>query len=322
MVSLGRWALAAGVSVLVIGLLLRWELAHRIAADHPNARSLHATVIPRVGGLGVLAAFALLAPWGAGWRLMAAVLSLGALSLWDDRRGLPPLARFCAQILAATGLVVGLAPSAGAGLVLPAVLGLVWCANLYNFMDGSDGLAGAMAAIGFAALALAAPGADIAQWAWVASGAAVGFLAFNAPPARVFLGDCGSIPFGFLAGALGLMGWQRGLWPAWFPLLVFSPFWVDASLTLLRRALRGARVWEAHREHGYQRLVVAGYSKRQVLAGYGAVMLATTGTALTVLKQLLWMQHAMLVLWCIIHTALALWIERKWRRHLAAVTQK
>ena len=90
------------------------------------------------------------------------------------------------------------------------------------------------------------------------AGAAAGFLPHNWAPARVFLGDAGSVPLGFLAGVLGVAGWTAGAWPAWFPLLVFSPFVVDASVTLLRRALRGERVWHAHREHLYQRMVRSG----------------------------------------------------------------
>jgi UDP-N-acetylmuramyl pentapeptide phosphotransferase/UDP-N-acetylglucosamine-1-phosphate transferase len=92
--------------------------------------------------------------------------------------------------------------------------------------------------------------------------AAAGFLCFNFHPARIFMGDVGSVPLGFTAGALGLVGWRSGAWPLWFPLLVFAPFILDATVTLLRRALRGEKVWQAHRSHYYQRMVQMGLGHR------------------------------------------------------------
>jgi len=100
-----------------------------------------------------------------------------------------------------------------------------WMANLYNFMDGADGMAGGMALIGFSVYALAAAVGGAPAFALVnlcVAAAALGFLVFNFPPARVFMGDAGSIPLGFLAGALGLQGWAQDLWPLWFPLVVFG----------------------------------------------------------------------------------------------------
>jgi UDP-N-acetylmuramyl pentapeptide phosphotransferase/UDP-N-acetylglucosamine-1-phosphate transferase len=184
-----------------------------------------------------------------------------------------------------------------------AVVGIVWAANLFNFMDGADGLAGGMAAIGFAALAIAAAQGgykDLAVLCAAIASAAVGFLAFNFPPARVFLGDAGSIPIGFLAGAMGLHGAVSGIWPWWFPLLVFSPFVVDATLTVLRRAARGERFWVAHRTHAYQRLVLAGWSHRRLaLAAYG-VMAAASASALAARGGGAMVQCAILFVWAAI----------------------
>jgi len=135
------------------------------------------------------------------------------------------------------------------------ILAVGWITNLYNFMDGSDGLAGGMSVIGFGAYALAAGASPLATVSLCIAAAAGAFLVFNFHPARIFLGDVGSIPLGFLAGALGLVGWRGDAWPLWFPLLVFAPFIADATVTLARRAARGERVWQAHREHYYQRLV-------------------------------------------------------------------
>ena len=111
-------------------------------------------------------------------------------------------------------------------------LATMWVTNLYNFMDGSDGLAGGMALFGFGAYALSAWLAGDAVFVVVAASiaaASAAFLVFNFPPAKVFMGDAGSIPLGFLAAALGILGWRAGHWPLWFPVLVFSPFIIDAS---------------------------------------------------------------------------------------------
>jgi UDP-N-acetylmuramyl pentapeptide phosphotransferase/UDP-N-acetylglucosamine-1-phosphate transferase len=136
-----------------------------------------------------------------------------------------------------------------------------------------------MAVIGFGGMALAASsGSPVALVAAAVVGAVLGFLVFNFPPARVFLGDAGSIPLGFLAAALGLLGWAADQWPLWFPVMVFSPFIADASLTLARRLVAGERVWQAHRDHGYQRLILSGWSHRKTaLAAYGLMAAGAAG---------------------------------------------
>src|SRR6185312_12884493 len=105
-----------------------------------------------------------------------------------------------------------------------------------------NGLAGGMTVVGFGAYAIAAhaqSAGDLAMAASAIAGAALGFLGWNFDPARIFLGDAGSVTLGFLAAAIGFLGWQREVWPVWFPLLVFSPFILDATVTLLVRMRRG-----------------------------------------------------------------------------------
>jgi UDP-N-acetylmuramyl pentapeptide phosphotransferase/UDP-N-acetylglucosamine-1-phosphate transferase len=146
------------------------------------------------------------------------------------------------------------------------VLLSVWLVNLYNFMDGMDGLAGGMAVIGFGTLALLgylAGSPAYAAAALVVAAAAGGFLPFNFPPARLFMGDVGSGSLGFLAAFFILLAERLRLFPLWMSLLVFSPFVVDASWTLIRRACKGRIPWQAHREHFYQRLVRSGWSHRR-----------------------------------------------------------
>jgi len=217
------------------------------------------------------------------------VLLLFAVSLLDDIRGLPVRQRLLAHLAAAALLVAGSGLLARQPLLaVPLVLLVVWMTNLYNFMDGSDGLAGGMALFGFAMYGIASWMQGNEAWAMLnlaIAAAALGFLRYNFPPARIFMGDAGSIPLGFLAAAMGLLGWQSGHWAAWFPLLVFSPFIVDATVTLAKRTLRGARITEAHREHYYQRAIRSGWGHRKVaLAEY--VLMATAGlSALLALRQ-------------------------------------
>lgn len=278
--------LAAGSSGLVSWLTIFFMLrfGHVGPIDQPNHRSLHQVAVPRSGGIGILGGiaigFALAMPPMIFW---IAVGGLAGISLLDDFRPLPARVRFLTQLVAA-GLATWVLVPAEWGLVaqVASVFFMVWMANLYNFMDGSNGLAGGMAVFGFAAYALTASlagQADLAIWSACIAAAAVGFLAFNFDPARIFMGDVGSVPLGFLAAALGLQGLQQGVWPAWFPLLVFSVFIVDATVTLLRRGLRRERVWLAHREHFYQRLIQSGWSHRRLALSAYLVMIATAGSA-------------------------------------------
>jgi UDP-N-acetylmuramyl pentapeptide phosphotransferase/UDP-N-acetylglucosamine-1-phosphate transferase len=164
---------------------------------------------------------------------------------------------------------------------------LVWSANLYNFMDGADGLAGGMTFIGFGILAYAffVSGCHLEAMACLIIGASgLGFLLFNFYPARIFMGDNGSIPIGFLAGWFSIWGYFHSAWPVSFPILVFFPFLADATLTLLRRVMRGEAFWRAHREHGYQRLIQMGWSHRQVSLAYYLWMLMTGFSGLMVLQ--------------------------------------
>lgn len=272
----------APLTAFTATLLAVWWLTRSgLALDAPNARSLHRAPVPRTGGigihLGVVLAWTLVQPAlpAALWLTFGVLL---AVSLSDDIHGLPVFLRFAVSVLAAGFLAASLLHEhLGAGGVLIATLAVAWMSHLYNFMDGSDGLAGGMTLFGFAFYGIAAWLAGSTSFAlanFSVAAAAAAFLVFNFHPARVFMGDVGSVPLGFLAGALGIMGWIGRDWPWWFPALVFSPFIVDASVTLARRALRRERVWEAHRDHYYQRMVQLGWGHRgTALAGY-ALMVA------------------------------------------------
>jgi UDP-N-acetylmuramyl pentapeptide phosphotransferase/UDP-N-acetylglucosamine-1-phosphate transferase len=290
---------------------------HVLPMDHPNERSLHETPTPRIGGLGILAGVLVAAVWLADAMLLPAILgafALAAVSVIDDVRGLPVRVRFLAHFVAAVGCLLALGLTGWT--LLAGTLAVVWMTNLYNFMDGSDGLAGGMAAIGFGALALAAWLGDVPGLAALCaaiSAAALAFLRFNFPPARVFMGDAGSIPLGFLAATLGILGARQNVWSGLFPLLVFSPFIVDASVTLARRALRGEKVWQAHRSHYYQRVVLLGATHRQLALAAYALMLAMVALAFALRsfpQQTAWV----LILSAATYMLIFLTIDFRWRQ--------
>jgi UDP-N-acetylmuramyl pentapeptide phosphotransferase/UDP-N-acetylglucosamine-1-phosphate transferase len=280
--------LAAIMAWIVLRLLIR---DRSILLDRPNARSLHSVPIPRVGGLAIVSGIAvawLCLPGAISWAIWLPAAFLFSLSVLDDALDLRVSVRLVAHLFAAMVVAYALVmPNAGWGSAALAVLAIAWMTNLFNFMDGSDGLAGGMAVIGFSTYAIAAlfasaPGFALASLA-IAAAAAV-FLLYNFHPARVFLGDAGSVPLGFLAAALGAQGWSVGIWPVWFPILVFSPFIIDASVTLMRRTLRRERIWRPHRDHYYQRLVRLGWGHRHTALAEYLLMTVCGITALIALE--------------------------------------
>jgi len=323
-----QWPVAvvapALAALAVIAVLVRSPWAARLA-DQPNERSLHAVPTPRVGGLGVMAGALPVAAWFADAPLLvllACAAVLVAISFADDRKSLPIQVRLSAHFAAAAVAILAIGGPQGihSGLnpieAALSIVGLVWMTNLFNFMDGSDGIAGGMAAIGFGTLALAAAHAGVMTLALVSvaiASASVGFLARNFPPARVFLGDAGSIPLGFLAGALGLYGWLASAWPLWFPLLVFSPFIADASMTLFARVARREPFWRAHRSHYYQRLVLGGWTRGRLALTSYALMIGAAASALVGLGSGAHVRLGIILVWAAGLALLFLAIERRAR---------
>lgn len=317
------WApLTAFAAALITVRWLTLSGFSNFALDRPNERSLHASPIPRTGGIGlhagVLAAWPLAAP-----SLPAAIwvpaMCLFVLSLLDDVCGVSVTVRLAAHLLAAgfAATEIHTEPT----LVLAVMLGIGWMINLYNFMDGSDGLAGGMAAFGFSFYGIAALLAGHEGFAFLnfsIASAAAAFLVFNFHPARIFMGDVGSVPLGFFAGILGLVGWRQGCWTWWFPVLVFSPFIVDASVTLARRLMRRERIWQAHRDHYYQRLIQMGWGHRNTALAEYALMVVCGSCALTSLFLPPGGQFVLIGLAAVIYLSSALSIDRAWRRFHAS----
>ncbi len=302
--------------------LMAWMLGPhglKLPLDKPNERSLHETPVPRTGGLAVmLSLIAAGIALGAPWITLGCALGLAVVSFVDDRGGLPARIRFLAQAVAAAVWLALALPDAPIWLLPILFLSIVWVTNLYNFMDGMDGLAGGMAMFGFGGYAIAYWLGDLLQPALFATSIAAvtfAFLRFNFHPAKMFLGDVGSIPLGFLAAVIGIEGWRDGVWPVWFPVAVFSPFIFDATVTLMRRAMRGERIWEAHRSHYYQRLVQLGWGHRNTALAEYALMAACAAVALAAYRASLAVQIAICVAGAIAYVILAVAVDGAWRRH-------
>jgi UDP-N-acetylmuramyl pentapeptide phosphotransferase/UDP-N-acetylglucosamine-1-phosphate transferase len=305
----GIWTTTIAVAVPTT-VLVWFATRHAIAVlrarailDQPNERSSHDTPVPRGGGLAIMAValpmLALVASLqGASeiWILVAAALMLAALSWLDDVRGLRAGTRLAVHALA---VFAGLAVLPGPvlqGAVPPwldwtlTALGWLWFVNLYNFMDGIDGIAGAetIALAGGVVLVAALPDrpTELVLYAAILGAAAAGFLPWNWHKARVFMGDAGSVPLGYLVGWLILALAALGAWEA--AAILPMIYVADATLTLAARALRGERVWQAHREHFYQRAVQRGLTHAQAVRSITAGNLALIGLAVAAEAELGW----------------------------------
>lgn len=292
-------ALAFGIAALMAGvgtgLVRRYALA-RSLLDLPNHRSSHAVPTPRGGGLAIavavlglisLAAVAGLVPGRLAAALLGGGVVVAAVGWIDDHRGLGAPLRAAAHLVAAVWSVawLGGVPTVALGTArlglgwggsALAVLGTVWLINAYNFMDGIDGIAGVTGLIAgaFASLLLIRDDPPIALVSAVVAGSCAGFLTWNWPPARIFLGDIGSGLLGFLFATCAIGAESRGAPGVLLSLLLLAVFLVDATVTLLRRVRRSERWYEAHRSHAYQRLVQAGWSHRAVTCAVGALEIA------------------------------------------------
>jgi len=289
----GGLVVACGVTAVLVRVAGRLELL-----DHPTARSSHARVTPRGGGIGI----ALGAAAGvviAGERIppVAAALLGGAgalalVGLADDRYRLSVGVRLALQAAAAVAMamVTGGVPrlplpapldvDLGALAVPFAVLWVMAVVNFFNFMDGIDGLGGAQAVVTGIGVAIVGWDASAALIAASVAGGAAGFLAFNWAPARIFMGDTGSLALGYTFASLPLLAPPDSRPDAVFWMVMsLWLFLADASSTLVIRMLRGDPWHTAHRDHAYQRLVRGGRTHARVTLGLACASAALTAAA-------------------------------------------
>jgi len=262
-------------SILLTGVVRRFALASGLV-DIPNPRSSHSRATARGGGLSIVlvttAAVIALAVKGVASRdlVTAVVVGGGAVALvgfLDDRHSVRPAVRFIVHACAALWAVCwlgGLPPllvgdhlvKLGAAGYVIGVLAIGWVLNLFNFMDGIDGIAGTEAVfITYAAalVGLIGGGAnEVTAVALILTLASGGFLCWNWPPAKVFMGDVGSGYLGYVIAVCALAAGRSNPVAIWVWLILGGAFFVDATVTLVRRLLRGERAYEAHRSHAYQ----------------------------------------------------------------------
>jgi len=291
--------------------LVRRRALHRKLLDIPNDRSSHTVPTPRGGGLGAIAVIAAVWLWALVARraqlsvelplCIAAMIAVAAVGWIDDRRGLSVAPRLGVHLMAGA-IVAALSTRLG----WPWWIGLGWLVwvvssiNVVNFMDGIDGLIASQTMIAAASIAFLSSADGLARpFALVVAGAATGFLVWNWPPAKIFLGDVGSGALGFALVLLGVLAVAEGnadFVRAFVPLF---PLFLDAGTTLVRRARRGERITTAHRSHLYQRLANGGWGHRRVTTLYGAAAIAGASVATVPGAQLRWMFvliYALLVL--------------------------
>lgn len=280
-------ALAAALLAAAITGWVRRQALQRLWLDVPNARSSHQAPTPRGGGLGIVVAsaagFVALAAAGVvELKLCVALLGGGVAVAWigfrDDRKPVAAGVRLAVHVAAALWALAwlgGVPPIQFGSTVVDfgplgyviGVLAIGWVLNLFNFMDGIDGIAAseaafmALAAAGLAGLATAS---GVSAAALVFGAACLGFLAWNWPPARIFMGDVGSGYLGYVLAVLALAAMSQSPVALFIGLALGAVFFVDASVTLARRLLRGERVHEAHRSHAYQWLARRWGSHRAV----------------------------------------------------------
>lgn len=262
------------ISFSLTGIIRRYVLAKNIL-DIPNDRSSHQIPTPRGGGISIVVLFALIS-FGLAWKGIIPFSLLYALSGgiliavtgWlDDVISVPPLWRILVHTIAAIWAVYWLKLNGSSWMDWFAIVSIVWCVNLYNFMDGIDGLAGIEGlfislAAGIALVVVGMSGMGLL--CFLLAAAILGFLVWNWPPAKIFMGDVGSGYLGFVFAVLAFATANLQVLSLGFWFTIAAVFLCDATFTVLKRMLQGKRWYEAHREHAYQRLVQYGASHKKV----------------------------------------------------------
>lgn len=286
------------VSVLLIPVMRRFALMQGII-DIPNQRSSHILPTPRIGGVGIVIACALgmlvslylseVLPSRGEWSILLTSLAVSVVGFWDDVSKLSTKLRMVlylvlSAVVWSSGVTLRIIDIPGIGALelnniaglFATVLLLAWYTNLFNFMDGIDGIAGGAAVVALGMLAYVFVLNDDILWALLTAtiaAATVGFQVYNWPPAKIFMGDAGSIFLGFVCGLVTIRATQIGALKLSSALFMMLPFVFDSTFTLGRRIFRRERFWEAHRTHIYQQLCDIGYEHKKVTLYYTLVAL-------------------------------------------------
>ncbi len=307
--------------------------------DLPNERSSHSLPTPRMGGVPMVVAATL--AFG-GWALLTVkggvlgkglsctflfALSMFVLGFFDDLRDLSPLFRFLVQFVSATLLLVFLAPHLSDvslwewvlpkwAWVVPGAFWVVWMLNLYNFMDGIDGLAGGEATLASSFFFLVFAYFGEPGWAainLVVAAASMGFLVHNWPPAKIFMGDGGSAFLGAFYGMQSVVAPLMTPVPFLVFVLPFANFILDATYTLFRRMLRREKWYQAHRSHVYQRMTDTGMSHKEVTSIELVAVTASCAAAAAYVGTEPWLRIVLVAVVIIGHAGAAFGVSRKER---------
>lgn len=284
--------LLAAICSALLTIPVRHWLKRRGLVDRPDPRRSHTRPTPRGGGLAVMAALVIMMiAWPlalqAWWQPMMLVVAMAALGWLDDRRDLAPGWRLGGQAVMVAifiWLQGGIASVSLGGYEWHAIwlwtflggIAAVWLINMHNFMDGSDGLAamqGVWTSVVMGVLLIRGGETGAGMFGLAIAGVYAGFLVWNRPPARVFMGDVGSLALGAAVACMALVGAASGTVSIWISLMVSSLFVVDSTATLLSRLGRGEQWYTAHRQHAYQRLLEYGWSHGGVLFLYTGINL-------------------------------------------------
>lgn len=265
----------------------------------PGDRQSHQRATPTGGGLGLIFSIVVTTlclelivslPYFWWQKVLPGVLLLTIVGWRDDKLSVSPLLRLLIQLAVSVWLIgFGVLEFPLKDMVFwtGAIVAMIWLMNVYNFMDGSDGMAGfqgVFAGVTMAVLFQLDGEYSMALIALVVAAACVGFLPLNFPFAKVFMGDASSVPLGFIFAALAVYGIQSGSFGLTLSILIMSVFLVDATLTLLSRVFQGERWYTAHARHVYQRLIAQGWSHRRVLVLYQAVNVVLVLPAIVLAK--------------------------------------
>jgi Fuc2NAc and GlcNAc transferase len=300
----------------------------------PGERQSHELATPTGGGLGLIFSIVvttvclqLVIPLPDFWwqNMLPGVVLLAIVGWCDDKLSVSSIIRLLVQ-LAVSLWLLGFGwsefSSKDMGLLAVTAAAMVWMMNLYNFMDGSNGMAGFQGV--FAGMTMAVffqIGGQhaMALVALVVAAACAGFLPLNFPQARVFMGDVASVPLGFIFASLTVFGVMTGSLSLPVAILIMSVFIVDATLTLLSRVFRGERWYTAHAQHLYQQLIAQGWTHRQVLLIYQFVNVIVVLPALVLAEK--YPQYAMVTVGCALSLLGICWHIVKWRLGMIAKVQ-
>jgi UDP-N-acetylmuramyl pentapeptide phosphotransferase/UDP-N-acetylglucosamine-1-phosphate transferase len=331
------WVIVGPFTVLLSFLGSAWALSRAKKAGmiaQPGKRQSHEVATPVGGGLGIIFSIAVtpiciqfVIPVPDFWwqKVLPGVLLLSIIGWRDDKLPVSSLLRLLIQLAVSLWLLsfIGLQFSLrDMGLFASATIAVVWLINLYNFMDGSNGMAGfqgVFAGVIMAVLFQSSEQYAMALIALTVAAACIGFLPLNFPRARVFMGDVASVPLGFIIASLAVYGIHVGSLSLPVSILIMAVFFIDATMTLFARVFRGERWYTAHAQHVYQRLIAKGWSHRRVLVVYQAINVSVVLPAIVL--AMVYPQYAVVTVGLTLLLLGACWHIVNWRLGVLATVQ-